>query len=83
MKNRKIVNENCYQLQKLWEVMNMNELLENEAFCVGVAVGLDLYRRKVIAAHEKREPLMINGELYYLQDGRERLLQEIINVICK
>ena len=81
MKNRKIVNENCYQLQKLWEVMNMNELLENEAFCVGVAVGLDLYRRKVIAAHETREPLMINGELYYLLDGRERLLQEIINEI--
>ena len=61
----------------------MNELLENEAFCVGVAVGLDLYRRKVIAAHEKRETLMINGELYYLQDGRERLVQEIINEICK
>ena len=63
--------------------MNMNELLENEAFCVGVAVGRDWYRRKVIAAHEKREPLMMNGELYYLQDGRERLLQEIINEISK
>lgn len=82
MKNRKIVNENCYQLQKLWEVMNMNELLENEAFCVGVTVGLDLYQRKIIAAHGKGKPLLIDGELYYLQSGKERL-EMAIDEICK
>lgn len=68
--------------KKLWEVMNMNELLENEAFCVGVAVGLDLYRRKVIAAHESGKPLLIDGNLYYLQSGKERL-EMIINKICR
>lgn len=61
----------------------MKESQENEAFCVGVAVGLDLYQRKIIAAHERDQPLLIDGELYYLHDGRERLLQEIIDEICK
>lgn len=62
----------------------MNEqLFRSNEFCMGVAVGLDLYQRKVIETHRKREPLMINGDLYYLQDGRERLLQEIINEICR
>lgn len=62
----------------------MNEqLFKSNEFCMGVAAGLDLYQRKVIEAHRKREPLMINGNLYYLQDGRERLLQEMIDEICK
>lgn len=62
----------------------MNELLfKSNDFCIGVSVGLDLYRRKILEAHEKREPLMINGALYYLQDGRERLLQEMIDEICE
>ena len=67
--------------KKLWEVMNMNELLENEAFCTGVSVGLHLYQRKVIAAHESGKPLLVNGDLYYLEDGRERLAR-VINEIC-
>lgn len=62
----------------------MNEsLFKSNEFCMGVAVGLDLYQRKIIAAHGKGKPLLIDGELYYLQDGRERLLQEIIDEICK
>ena len=60
----------------------MKESQENEAFCVGVAVGLDLYQQKVIAAHERGQPLLIDGELYYLQNGKERL-EMIINDICK
>lgn len=49
---------------------------------MGVAVGLDLYQRKIIAAHKRGQPLLIDGELYYLQDGRERL-EMIIDDICK
>ena len=60
----------------------MEELLENEAFCVGVAVGLDLYRRKILEAHGKGKPLLIDGELYYLQSGKERL-EMAIDEICK
>lgn len=60
----------------------MKESKENEAFCVGVAVGLDLYQQRVLNAHERNEPLMINDELYYLQDGRDRL-EMIIDKICR
>lgn len=63
--------------------IEMNELLDNKAFCMGVIVGINLYQRKILEAHKKREPLMINGNLYYLQDGRERLLQEMIDKICE
>jgi hypothetical protein len=62
--------------------MNMRELQESEAFCVGVAFGLDLYQQKVIAAHERGQSLLINEELYYIQSGRERL-QEAIDKICQ
>ena len=62
----------------------MNEsLFKSNEFCMGVSVGLDLDQRKVIETHKKREPLMINGNLYYLQDGRERLLQEMFDKICE
>lgn len=61
----------------------MEGLQENETFCVGVAVGLNLYQRKILEVHRKREPLMINGDVYYLQGGRERLLQEMIDKICE
>lgn len=60
----------------------MKESQENEAFCVGVAVGLQLYQQKVIAAHERGQPLLIDGNLYYLQSGKERL-EMIINKICR
>lgn len=60
----------------------MEELFENEAFCIGVYVGIDMYQQKVIEAHKRREPLVIEGNLYYLQDGRERL-QAVIDEICK
>lgn len=60
----------------------MKELLENEAFCTGVAVGIDLYQCRVVNAHDRKEPLTIDGELYYLQTGRERL-QEVLDRICR
>lgn len=58
------------------------ELMENEAFCTGVAVGVALHQQRVIAAHEREEPLIIGDDLYYLQSGRERL-EEFLNKICK
>lgn len=60
----------------------MKELLESEAFCSGVAVGVSLYQQKVIMAYQQKEPLRIDGEFYYIQDGRERL-QETIDKICR
>lgn len=60
----------------------MNDLLESEAFCSGVAVGVSLHQQKVVMAHKRKEPLIVGDTLYYLQDGRERL-QEMIEKACK
>lgn len=60
----------------------MDELQENEAFCTGVIVGIGMYQRKVITAHVRNEPLVIDGKLYYLEDGRERL-ERVFDEICK
>ena len=60
----------------------LNELMENEAFSIGVATGISLYQNKVVAAHERKEPIRIGDKLFYLQSGRERL-QETIDKICR
>lgn len=60
----------------------LKDLMENDAFCYGVSVGINVYQRKVIKASEKKEPLKIGDELYYVQNGRERL-QEMIEKVCK
>ena len=60
----------------------MKDLMENEAFCTGVAVGINIHQKKVITAHERREPLKIGDELYFLQTGRERLA-DVLKRICE
>ena len=60
----------------------MDELLESEAFCTGVAVGINIFQSKIITAHRRKEPIKIGDELFYLQSGRERL-EEMVEKICK
>lgn len=60
----------------------MNDLLDNEAFSIGVATGISLYQNKVVTAHDRKEPLKIGDKIYYLQSGKERL-QEMIDKICR
>ena len=60
----------------------LKELLESQAFCTGILFGMSLYEQKVIMAHEKKQHLRIGENLYYIQDGRERL-QELMDKICK
>ena len=60
----------------------MDELMENEAFVNGIAVGINLHQQRVIQAHKRKEPLKIGDELFYLQSGRERL-EEMLNRICE
>ena len=52
------------------------------AFCNGIAVGIALYQRMVVSAHERKRPLRIGEEFYYIQSGRERL-QEVLEKICR
>lgn len=60
----------------------MEKFMESEAFYNGVVVGISLHQQKVVSASEHREPLQIDGELYYVQNGRERL-KEMIEKVCK
>lgn len=59
----------------------MNDLMDNEVFSIGVATGISLYQNKVVIAHDRKEPLRIGDNLYYIQSGRERL-EEMIDKIC-
>ena len=60
----------------------MNEMMDNEAFYYGLICGIKIFQQKIITAHKRREQLMIDGNVYYVQSGRERL-QEMIDKICK
>lgn len=60
----------------------MNDLIENEAFYYGLICGIKIFQQKIIMAHKRSEHLMIDGNVYYVQSGRERL-QEAIDKICK
>ncbi len=58
----------------------MNDLMENEAFFTGIVAGINLYQSKIITAHERKEPIKIGDDLFYLQTGKERLT-EMMNKI--
>ena len=60
----------------------LNELMDNEAFYYGLICGINIFQQKIITAHKRREHLMIDGNIYYIQTGRERL-QEMLDKICR
>lgn len=60
----------------------MSKETENELFTKGIIVGINLHQQRAIAAHKRKEPLIIGDTLYYLQSGRERL-EEYLNKICR
>lgn len=64
------------------EVEILNSEQEVNTFCLGVIVGITLYQQKVIAAQQHNKALRINGELYYVQDAKERL-QDMIDKFCR
>ncbi len=43
----------------------VDDLLENEAFCKGVQVGIGIHQQRVIAARERGEPIMIGDMLFF------------------
>ena len=57
----------------------LEELMENAAFCNGIAAGIG---NKVVLAHSRGESIKIGETLYYLQTGRERL-QEMMDKVCR
>lgn len=59
----------------------LRKLIER-AFCNGVAVGISLYQRMILATHEKKKPFKIGEDFYYIYSGRERLA-EMLDKICR
>lgn len=59
----------------------LRKLIER-VFCHGVAVGIALYQRMIVSAHERKSAMKIGEDFYYIQSGRERL-QEVLEKICK
>ena len=58
------------------------DLQQKHEFFDGLITGICLYQQKIISAHERKEPLKVGDELFYLQNGRERLA-EFLEKICK
>lgn len=76
--------EEVYIVKKLdvWRMITLQELLENEWFCSGLLVGINLCQQILLTAHDRNEPMMIDGEPYYILNGNE-LLQQMIDTVCQ
>lgn len=51
----------------------MGKTKEVDAFTVGLSAGISIYQQKVVMAQKHKEPIKIAGNLYYIQDAKERL----------
>lgn len=60
----------------------MGKPKEVDAFAVGLSVGISIYQQKVVMAQKHKEPIKIAGNLYYIQDAKERL-QNMMDEICR
>ncbi|MCI9127811.1 MAG: hypothetical protein HFG28_11630 [Eubacterium sp.] len=58
------------------------DLQQKHEFFDGLITGICLYQQKIISAHERKEPLKVGDELFYLQNGRERLA-EFLEKVCR
>lgn len=60
----------------------MENLLESEIFCKGVAAGINIYQQRILTAHKHKEPIKIADNLFYLQSGQE-LLEQMMKELCR
>jgi hypothetical protein len=60
----------------------LENLSESAEFVTGIVVGISIYQQKVVTAHDRKEPLEINGNSYFVKEGKEQL-QELVDIICK
>lgn len=59
----------------------MENLSESGTFYSGLIAGIYLCQQIALAAHDRKEPLLINKEQYYILDGTE-LLHNMLDTIC-
>ena len=61
----------------------MKELLENNEFVEGIAVGVSLYQNVVLAAHERKEPLKIGAEVIEWEGHSPEILNTMLENLKK
>lgn len=71
-----------YTVIKILGLEDDMEISQSEAFYFGIAVGLNLYQRKILMAYERNKPVEISGEPYFIRSSKEQL-QEAIDLICR
>lgn len=84
-----MVSENAEQKKKYmpWqkfirlEMMPMDDLLESGEFHAGLAMGVCICQQMILNAHERNEPLTVDGKSYYIIGGQE-LLRQMVDSIC-
>lgn len=64
-----------------WRMATMENLLQNEKFIKGLYLGICISQQMILKAHERKEPLKINGKLFFVQDGQE-LLEQMLDTVC-
>lgn len=63
------------------EDQKVDNLLQDRLFMKGLILGAGICHRMLLAAHERGEPLTVEGKPYYVLDG-DQLLRQMIDKIC-
>lgn len=62
-------------------MITMDNLLKSKEFHIGLAMGVNISLQMLLAAHERGEPLTVEGKPYHVLGG-DQLLQQMIDKIC-
>lgn len=60
----------------------MENLLQSEIFCKGVVAGINIYQQRIITSYNRKEPIKIADNLFYLQSGQD-LLEQMMEELCR
>lgn len=62
-------------------VQRLENLLQSEQFMKGLLLGINISRQMILASYERKEPIKLNGKIFYVQDGQE-LLEQMLDTVC-
>ena len=66
---------------RLLENQKVDNLLQDGLFMKGLLLGAGICHRMLLAAHERGEPLTVEGKPYHVLDG-DQLLQQMLDAVC-
>lgn len=62
-------------------MVTLENLLQSELFIKGLYLGIAICQQMILKAHERNEPLTVDGKSYYILGGQE-LLQQMLDAVC-